>query len=799
VKTVPILIGLALGVTLFSCPLNGLCLAAPISTVPKGQIYTKGLGLNAFDLHLVNQGRFAELTDKLSTQIDSSQANRDAAWLAFAYLYLQKCEDLNKLANSYNSANAAGAGTSTSKDINMILIKTFACLCDKKLDLAEKQLQSIPAEAMNDVFVNYAFATLSGKQGKPQVAIAYTKRAVELAPDFAWGYRTIAFLQERWLHQYKDAETNYSKALAIEPKLIEATAALINLHLANSEYDDAVAVAQSAITHNPRNSDNYRRLADIYIQQWRLKEATQQLRKAIAIDSQNSQIYRQLAFILNKEGDLKAAIDEQKKAITYSKDKSADLVTLASLELAAGQQNEAIDSLKEAIDLNPENMLAISELTRLSIQTGKFDQLVSELNKCAAKLPKNALIKLRLGDALAAALQTDKAIESYKDAANLNANDPDPHTKIAALLIAKKDYEAAAKEYTHSLNINSNSAPNLVALGCCEAELDDYLKAEAAFVTALALHQLTLPADSTVPPTRVEVIRGLAALLYKEGRYADAAAQFIAVSEMDKNSANANLNKFMGAQANALRDLSKESFNQLAEAYNSLPADEKNSQKINYIDTLLRGKHFDEALSLLVEIAQSDNPDHAPIPSASAPAINTHEPFYYICLSQAYLGKGNIDQAVTAAKQAIAICDKENSPHSDAYCQLAQVLFAKSDLSAAEENANKAIGINSKAFRAYVLLGNMAMKRKQPKLAVEAANKALEINPYYIDAYLLLGNAQLAQADLKAALSTYNKAADLYPGLLQTHESLLAVLNKIGTREEISKEQSIIASLKSKQ
>ncbi len=118
----------------------------------------------------------------------------------------------------------------------------------------------------------------------------------------------------------------------------------------------------------------------------------------------------------------------------------------------------------------------------------------------------------------------------------------------------------------------------------------------------------------------------------------------------------------------------------------------------------------------------------------------------------------------------------------------------KAILPVQKKNANNAIDINSRAFRAYVLLGNIAMKQKQLKLALEAANKALEIDPYCIDAYLLLGKAQVAQGDYKTALITYNKALDLYPALLQTHQSLLAVLNKVGTKEDIAREEATITN-----
>jgi len=180
---------LSLSITTIYCTLNGLCAAGPVppasqaasQTAPqgaspagpqesekkntatqtefaKGQIYTKGLGLTPVDLRLVNQGRFADLANKLSAKVSSAKVTRSSAWLAFAYLYLQKCDDLNQLANSYTLSPTAGnsgtppvhkggvgtytcAAPSTDIDINLTLIKTFAYLCEKKLDLADKELQ----------------------------------------------------------------------------------------------------------------------------------------------------------------------------------------------------------------------------------------------------------------------------------------------------------------------------------------------------------------------------------------------------------------------------------------------------------------------------------------------------------------------------------------------------------------------------------------------------------------------------------------------------------------------------------
>jgi hypothetical protein len=62
-----------------------------VTDLKNGEIYKKGVGLSGEELHLLNQGRFVELADKLSSEIhyEGGAVNRKQVWLAFAYLYLQ--------------------------------------------------------------------------------------------------------------------------------------------------------------------------------------------------------------------------------------------------------------------------------------------------------------------------------------------------------------------------------------------------------------------------------------------------------------------------------------------------------------------------------------------------------------------------------------------------------------------------------------------------------------------------------------------------------------------------------------
>ncbi len=766
------------------------------------------LGIDGETLHLINLGKWKEAQERLKPITEKETgATRAKAWLAFAYMYRSQCDALTALNDSLKAESK--------DDVNVTLVNTFNLICLKKYTDAEKRLQDLPASAMSDPFVNFAFAAMSSKEGKLAVASTYLQRSTDLAPDFGWGYRTRAQLQQKWLNDTAGADVSYAKALAIEPTFLEAINALVDIRLVKNDFDGATDVAIGAISADPNNAFNHYRLSQIYLQQWRLREAAAELQKAIGLDQKDARSYRAVASIYRYQGKFDEAIENQKKAAELGNDKQFDLLELANMEMSAGKDAAAVEDLQNILALNPNNQMATDMLERLLIKDGKYNELISNLKKLIEKDNKNATLHERLGNALSASGKLDEAIEEYKEAANLNQGDPVPHRKIGAIKIAQKDYNAAAKEYTRALNINSTSVPDLVALGFCYGQTDDYLQAEAAFVTALALHQLTQSPDSTVPPTTPDIMRALATLLFEEGRYADAASQFTAVCAMTKMTPNGNMDHFMSAQAVALRDRRPHTYVQLEDIFQKLSPKEQEVQRINLVDTLIRCQRYDTAAKYLGVM----NPDAAkefgitvpPAPAPAAPetgaqagatpapkaAPSTQEQaLVYICWSRIFRHKNDLANAEKAARLALDISAKDGTPHSDALWEMAEVNLAKGNLDEATKNGEEAVKVNPKSFKACEVLGRIALKRGKNKDAITNANKALELNPYFTEAYLLLGTAQLASNDMPGAEQSFQKAVNLYPGNIQTHEALLTVLKKLQKNAEAKREESLIGQLK---
>lgn len=731
-------------------------------------------GLDRSTLSLINRGDWKAAAERLETlTAKRTEIGKQESWLAFAYMFLGKCDPLKDL--------AAKAGISDKPDaprpdnIYAAEIKAYNEICQQKVDLAEKTLQNLPETYADDPTVIFALAVIAGKQGKPPVAIEYAKRSVELAPDFGWGYRTIGFLEQRFLKDNKSADEAFAQAFAIEPGLKEAADTLIDMRLSANNFDGALDIAQKALAENPKDAANYYRIAQIHIQQWRLREALDELQSAISMDAKDPRFYRSRASIKRYQGDMNGAIADQAKAVEFSNDKAFELGELANMNLLAGNKNRAIDNLQEALKINAKNQNMRDKLATLLMEEKRYEDLATLYKNELVTSPKDAKLHMGYANALVLLDKSDQAVQEFVAASNLDPLDPEPHRSVGSLRIKQKDYSAAAEEFKKALSINPSVA-DLVALGYCYALNHDYVEAETALVTALALQQLTQLNTPNAVPTRTQINRSLADLWLTEGRYSDAVASFEAIYATSKATPDGPVDNFALAEARALRDRTISASDALVTAYGTLNDKQKADNKHAVVATLLKLERIEKALA----IAGNAETDDLNLNLSLAKVAR---------LTKDYNLADGIASRVVASSKVTA------EQKSAAQEELAQIALAQGNVDKADELARKAVESFSKNYEAYETIGRVFLKKNNPKGAIDSAMTASKRNPYYVNALILLGDAQLASGDTKTASATYRKASELYPGLLEAHKSLLQTLVKLSMKEEAKKEEEQIAQM----
>lgn len=729
------------------------------------------IGLPASAAKLINQGRWREASQMLEARVKKdNDVNRDNAWLAFAYLYLGKNDELKKLAEDTEKQ--------APKSPYALIVRAFNLTSDGKFEDAEKLLLTLPPQFAGDPLPNFALALVTAKQGKAFAATAYCQKSVELDPQFAWGYRTLGYLQQRWLEDVGKAEEAYAKALSLEPGMAEAQDALTDLRLSKNDFDGAIDVAKRAIKVDSKSATNHYRLAQIYTEQWRLRDALVILERAIDLDPKNARFYRSRATIKSFQGNLKGAIADQQQAVDLSKDKAFELIELSNMNVLAGNNNRAVENLQEALKLEPDNQTAHDKLARIFLQEKRYDDLVQEGKRVAERKPKDLRYRMEYAMALSLSKRIDEAIEQYKLATELTTSDPEPFRRLGALYIGKKDWTSAQRAYTRALNINSSSVADLAALGFCYAEDGDYRKAEAAFVTALALTRLT---PNQPGPSAVDLTRSLAGLMYAEGRYGDAVSPYENIYMATRMSAQGAMDFFALVRAKAMRDLTKESGQNLLAAYQKLNKDEKEREAVSAAYALVRTGLADQAIELLqmTPVTDRNRYQHAEV-KVRALAV-----------------KGQLDEAIKEATKSVEMKNMSDEQKSDAWFVLSELQYAKKDMAGAEASANKALESYVKSPEAYVMLGQVALQKNDAKTALSHVKRALDLNPYYPSAYILQGDAQMKLGSAKDARDSYQRAVQLYPASMEAHRGLLSALKKLALSEDVKHEEEQITQLES--
>jgi len=136
---------------------------------------------------------------------------------------------------------------------------------------------------------------------------------------------------------------------------------------------------------------------------------------------------------------------------------------------------------------------------------------------------------LKQGRELVDAKKYQKATQVYKQAAQLDSDNPKIFSGIAYLEASQGNYQQAAAAYQRAIDLAPNNAEFYYALGHSLAKIEDYDRATTAYYRATEL-----------APKKVKAYLGLAAVLLRQGDRAGALSIYQKLLEIEPNHPKAN-------------------------------------------------------------------------------------------------------------------------------------------------------------------------------------------------------------------------------------------------------------------
>ena len=239
--------------------------------------------------------------------------------------------------------------------------------------------------------------------------------------------------------QSASVEDELKKAVALDPKSVNAKLLLAAFYAKNSRWPEAEQTCRNAIATDPKNLTARESLAQIYLKQGDQPKAEEALRQASNDLADSPQGVRMLADYYAGSGQIdKARAEFASLAKKYPKNLSVQegyvRILLQVKDYATAQT--VITELMKKNSKDPQ-VAVLNGIVLLN--NGKLTDAVNALQDAANNAPKDAFIQFWLGKAALAKGDSGLAEKSFRQAAQLNPRYLEAQEELARIATLRGD------------------------------------------------------------------------------------------------------------------------------------------------------------------------------------------------------------------------------------------------------------------------------------------------------------------------------------------------------------------------
>jgi tetratricopeptide (TPR) repeat protein len=306
---------------------------------------------------------------------------------------------------------------------------------DEAVNILQEHLRSAPQDSQSYFFLGLLFR----QQNKNDEARKAFEKVRELTPDNAASLDQLVELDIA----NKDFNSAMSKA---QQELTRAPNAAIShylvgkVHAAMHSWDQAEAELSRALELDAKFSRAYDGLIAVYVTRGKLPEAANRLEALIAKNPQNTAALLTSAMLYERMKDFDKARNAYEKVLATNPDFTSALNNLAYLYATQfNEPDKALELANKARQLKPEDPAVADTLGWIAYKRGDYARALSLLQQGAAKLSDNAEVQYHLGMANYMMGQTGAAKTALERAANAPADFPDKEDSKRRLALLQEE------------------------------------------------------------------------------------------------------------------------------------------------------------------------------------------------------------------------------------------------------------------------------------------------------------------------------------------------------------------------
>jgi Flp pilus assembly protein TadD len=309
-----------------------------------------------------------------------------------------------------------------------------------------------------------------------------------------------------------------------------------NRLLDEGDVEGSLEVVREVVARQPNNVAGLELMAEAARRAARWQEAEFALKSALGLQPDNIGLRLRLGEVYLAMGDTSGARDAFRQLTERWPHSDRAWAALGLLDARLGRPQRAIEELHTALSENPllpEVQLAVGEL---ELAAGHAEQAIEALRAAENLLHDDAQVQARLGQALLLVGKTNAALTALRAAVAGDFQPPDVRRAFALALI-QSDLFAEAQRIVDKLEASDDTT---LLTGLLQLKRGAFADAEASVRPVLQRR-----------PNDPAVLNLLAASLYRQGRFADAANLLAQAEPLATGSPilEANLSRAVAADA----------------------------------------------------------------------------------------------------------------------------------------------------------------------------------------------------------------------------------------------------------
>ena len=424
------------------------------------------------------QGKYREAVIQFSNALKVDKSYADAHYaLAQAYEHL----------GEYNAAYAELVRTVDLQPTNYKARIDLGNLliAGGRTDEAQVQANAVMAAQPNNPDVHALLSAIAVRRGQKDQAVIEMQRALELDPNRAAFHEDLALLQGPT--KAASVEDELKKAVALDPKSVNAKLLLAAFYVKNNHLADAEKIGWEAVATDPKSLAARASVAQIILKegnQSRAEEVLRQASKDFAADPQGVRILAD--YYVNSLQFDKAKAEFSSLAAKYPENVSVQKGYIRVL-LEVKDYGTARTVVARLMKTHPKDPEVVGFNGVVLLNSGKASDAVVSLQNAVKDAPKDAFLQYWLGMAALANGNIDLAERCLRQAANLNPSRLEAAEELAQIALQRADLDLLANVADNTIAAVPRFPGGYVWRAIVEMDHNAVDKAEGDLKTAMSI------------------------------------------------------------------------------------------------------------------------------------------------------------------------------------------------------------------------------------------------------------------------------------------------------------------------